>query len=33
MTNEQQEVDLFTTLLGRPPELVDGVNVWWDVHL
>jgi hypothetical protein len=33
MTNEQQEVDLFTTLLGGPPQLVDGVNVWWDVHV
>lgn len=32
MTNQQQEVDLFTTLLGRPPQLVDGVYVWWDVN-
>jgi hypothetical protein len=31
MTNEQLEVDLFTTVLGRSPELVDGVYVWWDL--
>ena len=31
MTNEQQEVDLFTALLGRAPQTVDGVYVWWDV--
>jgi hypothetical protein len=32
MHNEQQEVDLFTQLLGRPPAFVDGVYVWWDVQ-
>ena len=31
MINEQQEVDLFTSLLGRPPEAVGGVYVWWGV--
>jgi hypothetical protein len=31
MNNEQQEVDLFTSVLGRAPELVDGVYVWWGV--
>jgi hypothetical protein len=31
MTNEQQEVDLFTSLFGRAPEAVDGVYVWWGV--
>ena len=31
MTNEQQEVDLFTSLLGRAPEAVGGVYVWWGV--
>jgi hypothetical protein len=31
MTNEQQEIALFTEVLGRPPQLVDGVYVWWDV--
>jgi hypothetical protein len=32
MTAEQQEVDLFTSVLGRPPQEVDGVYVWWDVN-
>lgn len=31
MVNEQGEVDLLTALLGRPPELVEGVYVWWQV--
>jgi hypothetical protein len=31
MTNEQPEVDLFTSLFGQPPETVDGVYVWWGV--
>ncbi len=31
MTNEQQEVDLFTSLFGQAPETVDGVYVWWGV--
>jgi hypothetical protein len=31
MTNEQQEVDLFTSVLGRASETVDGVYVWWGV--
>lgn len=31
MQNEQQEVDLFTAVLGQPPQYVDGVYVWWDV--
>jgi hypothetical protein len=25
-------VDFFTRLLGRPPETLDGVDVWWKVH-
>jgi hypothetical protein len=32
LTAEQQEVDLFTSVLGRSPELVDGVNVWWEMN-
>ena len=32
MTNQQQEIDLFMAVLGRPPELIDGVNVWWNVN-
>ena len=24
-------VEFFTRLLGRPPETVDGVDVWWNV--
>jgi hypothetical protein len=32
MTHEQQEVDLFTSVLGRPPQQVDGIYVWWDVN-
>jgi hypothetical protein len=31
MTNEQQEVDLFTSLFGQAPEAVGGVYVWWGV--
>ena len=31
MVNEQGEIDLLTALLGRPPELVDDVYVWWGV--
>lgn len=31
MVNEQQEVDLFSSLFGRPPEPLDGVYVWWGV--
>jgi hypothetical protein len=31
MNNEQQEVDLFTSVLGRAPDSVDGVYVWWGV--
>lgn len=31
MANEQQEVDLFTSLFGQAPEAVDGVYVWWGV--
>jgi hypothetical protein len=31
MNNEQQEVDFFTSVLGRAPESVDGVYVWWAV--
>jgi Glycosyltransferase family 87 len=31
MTNEQQEVDLFTSLFGQAPEPVDGVYAWWGV--
>jgi hypothetical protein len=31
MTNEQEEVDLFTWVLGRAPQAVGGVYVWWDV--
>lgn len=32
MTNEQQEIDLFTSLFGQAPETVDDVNVWWGVE-
>jgi len=32
MVNEQAEVDLFTALLGRAPEMVDDVYVWWGVN-
>ena len=31
MNNEKGEVDLFSYVLGRAPEPVDGVYVWWDV--
>jgi len=31
MVNEQGEIDLLTALLGRPPELVGDVYVWWQV--
>ncbi len=31
MTNEQQEVDLFTAVLGQAPQAIDGVFVWWHV--
>jgi hypothetical protein len=31
MINQQQEVDLFTSVLARPPQLVDDVYVWWGV--
>src|SRR5487761_798796 len=33
MDHEQQEVDLFTALLGRPPEPVDGVYLWTAVDI
>jgi hypothetical protein len=31
MTNEQPEIDLFTSLFGQAPQLADGVYVWWGV--
>lgn len=31
MNNQQEEIDLFTSVLGRGPQLVDGVYVWWNV--
>jgi hypothetical protein len=31
MTNEQQEIDLFTSLFGQAPQPADGVYVWWGV--
>lgn len=31
MANEQQEIDLFTSIFGQAPEAVDGVYVWWAV--
>ncbi|HVC77923.1 MAG TPA: hypothetical protein VND96_15525 [Candidatus Micrarchaeaceae archaeon] len=33
MGDEQMEVDLFTSLLGQPPEALDGVYVWTGVDL
>jgi hypothetical protein len=32
MTNEHREVDFFTSVLGRAPDSVDGVYVWWGVN-
>jgi hypothetical protein len=32
MANEDQEIALLTWVLGRPPESVQGVQVWWEVH-
>jgi hypothetical protein len=32
MNNEQLEVDFFTLVLGRAPDSVDGVFVWWGVN-
>lgn len=32
MNDEQQEVELFTYLFGRPPQHIDGVYVWWSVN-
>jgi hypothetical protein len=32
MPNEQKEVDFFTWALGRAPDSVDGVYVWWGVN-
>jgi len=31
MANEQMEVDLFTSLLGQPPEALEGVYLWTGV--
>ena len=31
MINEQQEVQLFTFLLNREPQQIEGVYVWWGV--
>ena len=31
MFNQRAMLDFFTALLGRPPEQVDGVFVWWGV--
>ena len=33
MAHEQEEVDFVTGILGRSPEQVDGVYVWWGVDL
>jgi hypothetical protein len=31
MYNQPVMIDFFTTLLGRAPEQVDGVFVWWNI--
>jgi hypothetical protein len=32
MANEDQAVALLTWAMGRPPQYVQGVYVWWNVH-
>jgi hypothetical protein len=32
MANQDQAIALLTWVIGRPPESVQGVHVWWDVR-